>query len=372
VAELKVKATLDGSNFQSGIGRLGGMADGLKSKLAAAFTVGAIAAGVRKVMEYADAIEEGASRAGISVKALQEWSFGAKQNGADAEKLIGFIERLTDAASDLKNAEGFAKMGINPQGMTPEGLFRSVQSRTQGKGATEIQSMLQSAGMSFKAIGPMVNTLSSDMEKAATAANRLGAVMGDGTVKRLAALNDQLSIIGQILLSNFAPALIAVGTTMLRVVASLPAGKSILDSMIKGGVFGAMRKGGLGALKEGESPADRVKGLLAGIVDGVKGGLKAGSKDAKVQMAAIEAIIEAIRNYKAPEPSAITQTGGKEAPKFRQQSDSLLSVGNFLGAGRGAIDSLQKEANRIAKENGRKLDAVVENTSKTGGTIEVP
>ena len=125
----------------------------IRNMIAGAFTVGAVAQLARKTMEYADNVGEMSSRLGVGTDALQEWIYAAKQAGADAEKLTTFIERLTDAASDLKNLEGFQKYGINPEGMTPEQLFGAVSGQTRGKSATEISAMLKDMGLSIKQIG---------------------------------------------------------------------------------------------------------------------------------------------------------------------------------------------------------------------------
>lgn len=365
MAELKTRATLDGAQFQSGISRLGGLSDGLKSKLAGAFTVGAIGAGVRKMMEYADSVEELSQRAGVLPKQFQEWVFGAKQNGADAEKLVSFIERLTDAAQDMKNAGGFAAIGINPNGMTPGDLFAAVQSRTAGKGATEIQSMLQNAGMSFKAIGPMVNMLSADMGAAAESARRMGAVIDDSTIHSLAVLNDQLSITGQVLMGNFAPALISAGKMALTAFANIKGGS---------GYFGAMTaKMSLTDIILAPLYSKKTQDKL----------IKESMPDAAMQQTAANELLGAlsgldealkrISTYTPPPPPTITQGSiGASNRMPKQASDSLLSVGNFLGAGRNVIDTLQREANRIAKDNGRKLDKIAENTGGKKGSIIVP
>jgi hypothetical protein len=349
MAELKVRATLDGSNYQGGIMRLGGLADGLKSRLAAAFTVGAVAAGVRKVMAYADSIEEMSQRVGISAKALQEWSFAAKQNGADAEKLITFIERLTAAAQDLKNAKGFAALGISPEGMTPEQLFSSVQSKTRGRGSPEILAIMDSLGMDIRKTGRMMNMLQADLEAAGQSAERMGAVIDEQTIHALAALNDQISIVGQIIMGQFAPALIA-------------AGKAAID--LFGKTKGAM------SMRQFLNPFELGK-LLGGDPE-AKGKFKVGVKEYKEIQKSTDALIAAISGYKSPGLPTLMAPVGPQSAKFKAQSDSLLSVGNFLGAGRGAIDSLQKEANRIAKDNGRKLDKIADKLPSKEGTIIVP
>jgi hypothetical protein len=347
VAELRVKSTMDGSGFQAGILRMGALTDGLKSKLAAAFTVGAIAGAISKTMSYADSLEEMSQRVGISTKALQEWSFAAKQNGADAQKLITFIERLTDAAQDMKNLKAFQALGIDPNGMTAESLFASVQSKTAGKSGPEIQSILQGLGLSIKQIGPMMNMLQADLGAASEAANKFGAVMDGATIRSLAALNDQLSIVSQILMGQFAPAILSAGVLLLRSFAA-----------IKG--FGAKT----GALTANVTVGNLMKVLQAGFEN--KGGRKEALKGLlpdqamkdtadnlfAAQILGMEEMIQKILNYQPPGPSPLMPPsggGGPNASRFKPESDSLLSVGNFLGSGRSTVESIAKETNRILK-----------------------
>ena len=169
---------MDGSKFfgvlgqaNTAVSRFGNsVTSGIGGKLAAAFSVGAVGMAIRKTMDYADSIEEMSSRIGVGTDKLQEWTFAAKQSGADTEKLVTFIERLSAAAGDIKNLKGFQAMGINPAGMSPEALFQSVSGATRGKGSTEIVRMMEGVGLSIRQIGPMVNVLSTDLDAAGKSA----------------------------------------------------------------------------------------------------------------------------------------------------------------------------------------------------------
>lgn len=345
MAELKVKSTMDGSGFQTGILRMGALTDGLKSKLAAAFTVGAIAGAISKTMSYADSIEEMSQRVGISAKALQEWSFAAKQNGADAEKLITFIERLTDAAQDMKNLKAFQALGIDPGSMTAESLFSAVQSRTAGRSAPEIQKMLQELGLSIKQIGPMMVTLQSDLRAASEAANKFGAVIDDSTISTLAKLNDQLSIISQILMGQFAPAILSAGVILLRSFAAIKGFGSKAGALTANVTVGNLMKVLEAGFENKSGRKEALKGLLPDqAMKDTADNLFA------AQILGMEEMIGRILNYQAPvAQSLMPPSGGPKAAKFKPESDSLLAVGNFLGSGRATVESIARETNRILK-----------------------
>jgi hypothetical protein len=307
------------------------------------------------MLDFADSIDETASRIGVSTDALQEWTFAAKQAGVSSEKLQGFIERLSAAAADSKKSKLFAAMGVDP-GQTPEGLFRSVQARTQGKAPTEVIKMLAEIIGDFRQIGPMMNLLTGDLDAASASARKLGAVIDGATIKRFAALNDQLSIVGQILMGNFAPAIITAGK------AALAAFK---------GVQGAA--GWLGARTMGLQDKDLVRAAMRGVLFGPVGFGKSlgaamdsadnkwpGAKDSansewKKSMDELDAVLARLTAYVAPVNPAIV-AGGESDKKAKGaavggNSDALIAVGNFLGAGRANIDSVARETNRILKEH---------------------
>jgi hypothetical protein len=275
---------------------------------------------IKRTLEYADNLEELASRLGVGTDKLQEWSFAAKQSGTDAERLGTFIERLATAAGDIKNLPGFQAMGINPAGMTPESLFGAVSSATRGKGSTEIVKMMEGVGLSIRQIGPMINVLAMDLDEAGESARNMGAVIDQQTVRALASLNDQLSIVGMVLKSQFAPVLIWAGKTILKAISDVRAAALFL--------------GAISTL----NPKDLLK-FASGDKDGMskEGNAKLGFarsiRDAEGLK--LKALLDRIDNPPSSAPLPTIQPTGKEPKTPRGKavaSDSLVSVGNFLGA----------------------------------------
>lgn len=363
--KVKGELSMDGSKFfgvmaQAGaaVSRFGNQVQSnIGGRLAAAFSVGAMGMAIRRTMDYADSLEEMSTRIGVSTDKLQEWNFAAKQSGADAQKLMTFIERLAMAAGDLKNMPGFSAMGINPSGMTPEQLFQAVSSKTQGKGSTEIVQMLQGLGLSIRQIGPMVNVLASDLDAAGESARGLGAVMDQQTIHALANLNDQLSIIGQVLMGQFAPALLTAGIAVLNMIAGI----KIVQAFIAENIGSAMaqreiEKNGYDQMQEererrradqlrrrgfteDQIAADLGKSRLSITEsDSVKGDF---FNEANKITSGLDEMVAAIKNYKAPGLPTITpvETGARKSSRIAA-SDALVSVGNFLGSNRSVMESL--------------------------------
>ena len=358
--------SLDGSGFAKTL-------NSLKGLVAGAFSVGAITAITRKVTEYADNVDEMASRIGVSTKALQEWSFAAKQAGADTERLARFVEKLSMLAADPKNLSAFAALGISPDGMTPEALFGSLAGRMQGRGATEIQSALQSLGFGFKDIGPMVNLLSSDLNQAALDAQRFGAVMDETTVKKLANLNDQLSIISQVIAVQLGPALL--GFTEMLYQAALKGGGAVASA---GGFWGDVFQKMLDAPQQADFEAKGGRNFWKQLWSQVNSPEAAGAAvNAAVPFEKAIEQIKAIINRGLGTPTLPTVSVGERQIAQRtnrasRYSDSLVSIGNFLGAGTG------RTIEAIAQQQLRQLETAnihlrnIATAATGGGTINVP
>jgi hypothetical protein len=85
-----------------------------------------------------------------------------------------------------------------------------------------------------------------------------------------------------------------------------------------------------------------------------------GAKDSansewKKSMDELDAVLARLTAYVAPVIPAIV-AGGESDAKAKGaavggNSDALIAVGNFLGAGRANIDSVARETNRILKEH---------------------
>lgn len=327
------RLNLDGSNFQAGmsraessIKRLGGsVAGSLKGQLAAAFSVGAIAMLTRRTMEYADSIDETASRIGVGAEKLQEWAYAAKQAGSNTEELAAFVERLTMAALDPSKQALFAQMGIKPQGMTSGGLFESVSAWSRGKQASEVTPILREL-TGFKGVGALLNTLQTDLAAAGDEARRFGAVMDTETVQKLAKLNDQFSILSQVLYSQFGPALLEVAKMALQAFGALKGMAAFAGA--------ATHNVGLRDFKNPASVWDIGKKVGTNIATGEP------EKQFTAQTDAINEMIARLESMsRRVEQNAVIgppQASDAKTPANRNSlpdGNAAMRVGNFLGAG---------------------------------------
>lgn len=308
---------------------------GIGARLAGAFSIGAISIFAKRTLEAADNFDEMASRIGVSVEKLQEWTFAAKQAGADMESLGKFIEKLNLAASEPKNLKAFQAMGINPQGMSPGALFESVSAFGRGHSATEFARALSDAGLDLKKFGPLINTLQSDLDALGKSARDVGAVMDEATTKQLAHLNDQLSIVSQILMAQFAPAILAVSETILRVVGAIKGTAGELGARTANIHFSDLFKL-IGGNPEGW------QNLIGKLKEGERLGLdKLGQDEFAKSVGGMEELIARLKAFTPfVAPTIAFGAGPNAAAKGSIASDALTAVGNFLGAGGPKLQSV--------------------------------
>lgn len=367
---LKVLLDLDGTRFFSGltaarqgVQRFGKHAFGeLQHQIAAAFTIGAITEFGRRTMDYADNIDKMSTRIGIAADKLQEFKYAATQSGASMEQLVGFVEYLSRAAADPKNAAFFNRTGVSRTG-TPEEMLRGVAGWARGRSSAEVASELGTI-MDFRKVGAMINFLQSDLEVLGKQARNAGAVMDESTVKALSRLSDQMEVVSQILFTQFGPAILEAGKAALRAFS---------------GVKGA--SGWWGARTANISASDVLKALVsdAGKVmlyqkwkQGEDMGLaKEADDNLKKQGDAMDAMIKRLLAYEKFTPPNIKEMQAKGS-QLRGSSDPLLSVGNFLGSRRD-IATIAAETNKLLTTSNQLLSRIAEAVSSNSGeTIDVP
>lgn len=141
IAELKARATMDKSQFDSALGSMksgiGGIASPLKAlggMVGAAFSVGAVVAFGKALAAEASQTKRMSDGIGVSVGMLDELGDMAERAGASGEGFQQKIARLVDtqeeaAKGNKEAAESFARLGISVGDLTklsPEQLLERV------------------------------------------------------------------------------------------------------------------------------------------------------------------------------------------------------------------------------------------------------
>jgi hypothetical protein len=217
--------------------------------------------------------------------------------------------------------------------------------------------MLSSLGLDFRMFKNMTNLLSSDLDAAGNSARSLGAIIDQATLHRLASLNDQLSIVTQILMGQFAPALLMVGATMMRTFGAIQGAGGWLgartsnmggaDASFMAGLLSGSPSLMMGALKRGGRPISK------GREGGESGLSNAAANEFSAPILAIEEMLKKIMSWKPSDLPNIT-IPAVEAKASRRSglpsASSLVEVGNFLGQSRKTLESLASQQVELLRQ----------------------
>lgn len=191
--------------------KIGGISDGVKSKLgtaakagAAAFaattaavgaTTSAFAKGVSQVAEYGDNIDKMSQKMGMSAEAYQEWDAVMQHSGTSMETMKASMKTLANAAET--GNEAFQKLGLTQEqiaSMSQEELFEATISGLQNVEDTTERTYLagQLLGRGATELGALLNQSAEETQAMRDRVHELGGVMSDESVKAAAAFQDSL------------------------------------------------------------------------------------------------------------------------------------------------------------------------------------
>jgi hypothetical protein len=384
---VKGELSLDGSKFSAGLSRAEiaasrfsrNVTSAIGSKLAGIFAVGAMAEFSRRTIESAESLVIAAKRMGATVEQVQILRKAAKDSGIEIERMTMAFDMLTVAQSkalqggplgDALKAR-FAKAGIS------ESMLRSQTGAQLAMGpiAAYVKTVSQQDAVAMfkpmfgKAAGAIVDVLRSDLGELGDHMKRMGAIMSTETAVALKQFGDEAQLVSQVLMSQFAPALLAALRALAGWVISLGGGVSgsaafagastahmgagssaIALAKASGiGIVGLIKRASGSSEKE---VGDWIKGQMSSAGFNVAAGASASKTASSPWMDALKGLEDSIKiqSDKILHPLAQTMTdlvpaGNKGKSNFgRIESDSLVAVGNFLGAGR--TNSVQRIAER--------------------------
>jgi hypothetical protein len=237
------------------------------------------------------------------------------------------------------------------------------------QGTNPEQISLQLRDVLGKSFGPEIAVLQTNFEELGSKMKNMGAIMDGTTAIELKQFKDEMGLIGMVITSQLAPALIMFGKAIILLVADI---KSV-------GAY-------LGGLTQKTKPGDVAKGLLPGGLFSLvpKLDFKAAKEEAgkpwEEAFNQIDAIDEAAKKWseKLSRPSTpVFEEGRLATPKKAKavEGDALTKVGNFLGTSRAAINGAQ-ERMVVASEKTAINTAQIANTMTqlvmrllTGGNI---
>lgn len=395
--------SLDGAGWRAG---LESAESSLKSFIGSAVGIATVTAGFQKALEaaveFSNEIKDGAETLGITNKAYQEFAYAAAAGGSSMELFMSAMSRLAKTQEDAKEKAGGARDALASLGVTiddvrektPTEIFEQIAESIQKTGINSkvTADLLEVFGKSGAKLIPMMNDLSQF--------KGMASLVTDNDIARVVELSNKFNALKQDL-KSMATTLVAAGSQPIDFlekfvgdhsgeVAAIEkmkdklrrqraergldteTGKPVSQSGKSAKAEEADAKAAaeiekkIAAEKEktrqkGLTPEEKRQEALQKIADlekeiqdiKARGGSKASIAERQLSIAQLEGDIAGMPKEKVK--------GGKLNPS----SDSLTSVGNFLGAGTGnTINSINQRQLEVARQQ---LKATQENKTAIEG-----
>lgn len=219
ILSLIAKLGLNKTGFDSGMdaatAKSKAFSNNLKSHLAGAFSIAAIAAYTKHVIEAVSRVEDLSQKIGVGTETLQELDYAAKQSGSSLEAVATSFRQLSKARLEAlrdpgtKEGQAFGAMGISGTDLKSESLERTWKRiaetiRTTDFGASELAIVDTLLGRSAGELLPMFKA---GVEATSEEARNLGLVISDEVVSSIDDAGDALDRMGAKLKAVVAPAI---------------------------------------------------------------------------------------------------------------------------------------------------------------------
>lgn len=170
---------------------------------------GAIALLSRRAGQFASQIADAADQTGFAVETMQELRFAVEQSAGDFQSLMSalraFNRRTAEAARGNQSfLAGFERLGFTQEEVRSglqdmERFLLQVADRVAELGTTAEQSaiLMTVMGDAGRRLVPFMAQGSAGIEALTQRARELGLVMDERQIRRLAAFNDRMGILGQ-------------------------------------------------------------------------------------------------------------------------------------------------------------------------------
>lgn len=165
---------------------------GLAAELAGLFTVGAITAFGRELLQAGDQIQKMADQTGLGTDEVQRFQFIAGQTGSSVDSLVGAVQNLQQRLGDENSGAtgALGKLNINL------GEFKKLtpyeQMVTAAEGIRQIQDPTEQASVAAAIFGKTWKEILPAIKSGMKEVGDQASVMSDETVKSLDAAGDAL------------------------------------------------------------------------------------------------------------------------------------------------------------------------------------
>lgn len=380
---LTSKITLNSAEFEAGMDRVRGkITDSIKSFALGTIGVGTIAEAYRKTVDRAKELINESKRLDMTVEQVQILGKAAASAGIEFDTLATAISKIDEARAKAlggsrEDLGAFRALGINRQDL----LTKTAANLFTGPLSNAVKSNnIETIAEPLKAVlgrgaHEVVGTLKIDFDALGTKMKNTGAIMDGDVAAKLKLLSSQLSLMSMVITAQLAPAFLALGKFVYEVINK--AGGNIAGV---GGYWGAVYshfadKDPNMYLKSEGDPYKNIRDKdgrinfwkeLIGVLksDDPAAAFKAAQKPFELNLKSFnQSLADAADALKRPAPDF--QKTATDAVRMRgdshRESDSLISIGNYLGRSNQAVSGVvfaqQTAAN--TKHSADALDKIV-------------
>jgi hypothetical protein len=370
------EVTLDGAGFERGLSRIGASAAAnLKSFVVGAFGIYGIQQAITKTVQSCDELVHASEKLGVTVEQLQVMRQAAKEGGIEFDKLVASANKLAAIRGNIlqggKGAGGqlsaLQRLGVTPdqiRNMTGmQMMMGPIASKVNQVNPADIASELKT--VFGRAFGELIPVLKTDFGELQKKMENLGIIISTKTAVSLKVMQDEFSLLGGIIVEFLAPHLVTLGEVVFWLIGQIKEAGTFL------GTFFDPKQHSVAALKENlGNILSGNKGFWETIGEGFQPAVNAttevASKNEREAQSFYQKLADAAFRIAHPTPADISRAvpGLDKLREWKPTSDALLSVGNFLGSGRGAIGNVAQQHLEVARQQLDRLDKLNDNMEK--------
>ncbi len=389
-SSLKLVAELggDGSGFERMMGRASLTAKQfgqqaiapLKNVIAGVFTVGAISQLTRSTIEWASKLRDSADALGVNVEFLQKMQNGAKLVGADIEDITRFMQAMEQsrekAFRDPKgsDAKAFHRLGVTTPELgelSKQDLMKKIIEAFKNGSTGQLENDVMEVGS--KAAKKLIGAFASQFESSAP-------ILSEDLIDQLDDIGDEFTTLGQQIMVSIAPAIASLARLLVDLADALklvlaPIGAFLAQTnknVVTQAEFTDTQKKNLAEaqakLDAGKISPERFK-KITDLIKGVGSPDDVSAQTGKSILDDIQKKNADLQNARAAERAArrnressgpqFDAVSGQKLNAAGQPGDSLVKVGNFLGATPGAVRDIHEQLQKNQLDEQKKGNALL-------------
>ncbi len=350
---------LDGAQFKHGLQEAGGEAAAFIRNFAlGAVGIASVEQAFSKTIDSAEELVNTSKNLDMTVEQLQLMRQAAEENGQGFDTMTKALEKfnavresiLTGQDKSGKQMAAMQRLGLTHDTLesqtAAQSMMGQISQTAQKSNAADIAQDLRE--VFGKGGDEIFGTLKTNFEELETKMKSYGAIMDTTTAVELKTFKEEMGLISQVFAAQFSPVILMFAHLLFEANAAIGSFGASLGTWA--GVIADLILHPIDFWKKGNN----IKSLLgAGETADAGNDFWKGKQD---QWKAIEQhakdIADRLNNPKPP--AVIDQEENqkkKHAVKEKEiKSDSLISVGNFLGAGRSAIGDVAAQHLEVSKK----------------------